>query len=140
MAIEETLAHGAAVKIGDAASPEVFNAIEGVFNGPVGGGWTPRMAEALHHSRTTVLKRATVLDTGDVTFSIYYDSSDVYHAQLRDAAKNKTLTNFQVVFTDAGDEQYAFGAYVAFNVEDTDPEGWNVRNISLSIYSDITVT
>lgn len=139
MPYAETAAHGAVVKIGNAASPEVFTAIPGVHNGPTGAGWTPRIIEAIHHGSNTVKKYASFVDTGEITFSVYYDSTDTYHQALRDAAKNKTQTNFQVVYNEAGDEQFAFAAFVSFD-SDADPEGWNVRNITLSINGDITVT
>lgn len=138
MTLTETAAHGLTLEIHNGASPGTYAELLGVHNGPSGGGWSPRIIEAFHHSSTTVKKYATVVDTGDVTFSLYYDSTDTVHQQLRDAAKNKTQSLFRVTLTETGAEVLTFNAFVSWEY-DADPENWNMVNVTLSINGDIGV-
>jgi hypothetical protein len=139
MALNVTAAQGASLKLGNAASPEVFTAIEGVFDGPQGIGFTPQIIEARFHSSTAIFKKVNGVDTGQLSFSIYYDSTNVQHTGLETAAKNKTRKNFQLIFTDAGAAQYAFGGYIGFEMG-APVEGFNTARVTVTVDGDITIT
>jgi hypothetical protein len=139
MALTLTAAQGCQIQLGSGASPETFTAIEGVFDGPQGPSFTPNIIEGRHHSSTSVVKKVTNVDTGQVTFSIYYDSTNTQHTALETAAKNKTRKNFREIFTDSGAAQYAFAAYVGFEM--TAPvDNFNTARVTLNVDGDITIT
>lgn len=139
MPLNITAAQGAVVKIGNAASPEVFTAIEGIFDGPQDFGFTPNIIEARHHSSTATFRKVTNVDAGAPSFSIYFDSTNTQHALLETSAKNKTRKNFQVIFTDAGAEQHAFGGYIDFKIG-APVDGFNTARIVITIDGDVTIT
>lgn len=139
MNLVETAAHGAEVAIQDNATTPAYNALLGVFNGPNGGGTTPRPIEAFHHGSTVVKKKASVVDQTPVTFSMYYDSTDMYHQQLRDASLNKTVEAFQITYTDTGAEISTFTAVVAFD-RSADPGDWNIVQVTLTPFTAFVYT
>lgn len=132
-------AHGALIKIGDAASPEVFTTIDDVISGPDGGGITPNIIRAFPHSATAEIKAVTHVTYEPISFSVLYDSSDTQHAALITAAAAKTKKNFQIVGTDAGAEQMAFGAYIGMNWS-KNPDGWDEMSVTLEIDGAVTLT
>jgi predicted secreted protein len=74
-------------------------------------------ADTTHHSSTSGYEEAvvTVLRTGEPTFTINYDPTDDTHDAangLLQDYENKTLRNFQVVFTDTNNTTWDFSAYV----------------------------
>lgn len=116
---------------GGAAGTEVFTEIEGIFNGPNGPGWSPRIIEAFSHSRTTPKKHVTVVDIGAVTFDLYFDSTDAQHTALLEAAQDPTTPiNFQQYFTDDGEYALEYAAYVLATAQ-APVEGFNVFSITL---------
>jgi len=139
MTYDATAAHGAVIKMGNAASPEVFTAINGVHNGPSGPGFEPQMIEQRHHGSNDPVQKPTIVKKTPVTFDILYDSTDTTHAALITAAKNQTRKNFQEILTDQGAEQYAYAAYVGASLK-AEVEGFNVYSITLSIDGAITIT
>lgn len=130
-------AHGAQIKIGDGASPEVFTAIALINSGPDGPDVSQNIIEAFTHDSNFPTKKATYVNTGTVTFSVLYDSTDTQHIALRDAATNSTRTNFQVVLNETGAEQLDFSAYVTFAWAN-DPSDFSQANITLDIDGAIT--
>ncbi|NIM21854.1 MAG: hypothetical protein GTN64_05465 [Candidatus Latescibacteria bacterium] len=140
MAITETAAHGAVLGIGDGTTVESFFTVEGITAGPTGGGYAARIIDLFTHSSSVIIKTATVTEPTDLTFELAYDSSDTYHAQLRDAAKNLTQTNFELTFTDTGAEKIAFAAVVATFDRSADPEDWNKISVTLTPFGDFTIT
>lgn len=139
MAYELTAAHGAEIKIGNGSSPETFAAIKGVFNGPNGPAWDTQMIEARHHGSDVTFKKPTYINTGAVSFSVYYDSTDTQHQLLLTNAAAMTSTNFQMVITDPGAEEYHFAAYIGMTYRG-DVEGWNVYDVTLNIDGDVLVS
>lgn len=139
MAIEATAAHGCVIKIGNGASSETFTEIDGVHNGPSGPGWDTQMIEGRHHGSVNPTKKATYVNISPVTFSIFYDSTDTQHQLLLTNAAAKTRTNFQMILTDEGDEQYAFAAYIGMSVK-AGVEEFNVMDVSLNIDGTVTVS
>lgn len=139
MTVAVTAAHGAFVKIGNSASPEYFYYIDGVHNGPNGPVLNARVIEAAHHGSTTVLKKASLRDNGQVTFDIYYDSTDTNgHAVLLTNHDAKTVTNFQMIITDTGAEQYSFAAIISQLSYSGQVEGFNVYSVTLDVSGAVT--
>jgi hypothetical protein len=134
MAVVETAAHGAVLKIGNVASPTAFATIEGIHNGPEGGGWAARVIEAIHHSSTVVKKKASFLDLPDLTFSIYFDSADTVHGTLQTAAQAKTVKKFEYTMTDTGGQIMTFDGVVTNFTFSNNPEEWNVANVTVSFF------
>lgn len=136
----ETAAHGISLKIGDGATSESFNAIQKITNGPNGPNFNCRIIEASSHSDAAIIKKASLRDNGQVTFDLLYDSTDTQHALLMTNHLAKTVTNFQMILTDTGAEQYAFSAIVSTMNFSGQAEGWNTMAVTLEISGDITVT
>lgn len=116
MTYDPSAAHGCEIKIGNGASPEVFNALKGVSGGPSGAGYEPQMLEGRFHHTTGTVRKATGVNTPPLQFNIAYDSTDTYHAALLTAAQNKTRKNFKVILTDQGAEEHSFAAFVAMTL------------------------
>lgn len=139
MTYELTAAHGAQIKIGSGTSPETFTAIKGVHNGPNGPSWDTNVIEARHHGSNVTFKKPTYVNTGSVTFSVYYDSTDTQHQQLLTDAAAMAKRNFKVIINDPGDEEYHFAAFIGLTFRG-DVDGWNVYDVTLNIDGDITVS
>jgi hypothetical protein len=132
-------AHGATVKIGNAASPEVFTAIQGIHNGPQGLDDVWNIIQARHHGSTSTHQKRTFKEPSSLTFDIYYDSTDAQHIALLAAARAGTRKNYQLVITDAGAEAFAFAAYASASLS-AEVEGFNVYSITLAVDGDVTVS
>lgn len=136
MTISLTAAHGAQVKMYVNSS---FTAIEGIFNGPNGPSWEAQMIEGRYHSSTTSVKKASYVNVGNVTFSIYVDTTDPVHLALLAAARAKTQCQFQMVLTDTGSEAYGFTGYVSASFKG-EVDNFNVYDITILIDSTIAVS
>lgn len=101
---------GVELKIGT-GSPVSYTKISEInsFNGPGGSG---QVIDVTDLDSTAIEKIMGLHDEGQLTFEINYIPSDTQHAALRTARAGKTLTPFQLIFTDAGETQWAFNAYV----------------------------
>ena len=107
-------AYGTALKIGDAGSPtETFTEISGARN-IQGPSYSAETIDVTHHASSANYREMvpSFLSGGEVTADILYDSGDTQHALLFTNFAARTLTNFQLVFTDTGAEQHAFAAYI----------------------------
>lgn len=139
MAIAATAAHGAVFKIGDGASSETFNEIEGIFAGPSGMGIEQIILQGRHHSSDEPIKKTTGHSSNDITCSCYYDSSNTYHQQIITDAEAGTSRNWQLTSTDAGAEVYALTGTISYSL-DMDDAGWNVLNFKVHVEGDVTRT
>lgn len=139
MPYSETAAIGADLELGSTATTPVYTDIKGVHNGPK----LTRSLEiitARHHSSTSTIKRPSFLDGGQMTFDLYYDSSEANHAALQTSFAAKTLRYFKCTLTDGGAEVYTFQAYVSqFDIM-ADVEGFNIASVTLDLYSAPTVS
>ena len=99
MSVSALTSQGVQLKIGNAASPEVFTAIPEIisFNGPGGAG---QVIDVTDLDSTAMEKIMGLPDEGQLTFEINYLPDNTYHALLRTNRGAQTLTNFQLVFTD----------------------------------------
>lgn len=115
MTAKSYAAKGTVLKMGDGASPEVFTAIAQI--GDVDGPNSKReTVDTTHHGSASKEFVATILDAGEVKFSINYDPAEATHKNLAGgliyAHQNGTLKNFKIdlpVLVVAGP---TFAAYV----------------------------
>jgi predicted secreted protein len=112
MSINAIEAQGVLIKIGSGSgSPETFTSIPELmsFSGP---GGSASVIDVTDLQSTGKEKRMGLQDEGQLTLEINYIPDDATHAQLRTDRANRTLRNFQIIFTDASDTQFDFAAYV----------------------------
>lgn len=109
-------AHGTLLKIGDGGGSETFTTIAEVtdISGP---GLSLDANEVTSHSSSSHYRERIggLLDGGSVRFSINYvptaGTHDATTGLIRDM-KNRTVRNFQLVFTDGGGTTWTFAALV----------------------------
>jgi hypothetical protein len=101
---------GMKVGIGS-GSPLTYNDIPEVvsFSGPGGSG---QVIDVTNLASTAIEKVMGLPDEGQLSFEINYVPTNTYHAALRTARANKTLTKFKLTFTDVGAMEWTFSAYV----------------------------
>ena len=99
------------LKIGDAASPEVFTAIAQItsIDGPSG---TATVIDTTNLSSTAKEKVMGLHDNGQITFEGQYDPNNTQHALLFTRKEAATLTNFNLVIPSSPTETWAFAGYV----------------------------
>lgn len=132
MAYDPTAAHGTVLKIGDGASTEAFTAIEGIMSGPDFNPST-NILTATTHSDSSIRKKASFLDEGQCNFTILWDSSNAQHELLETNRIAKTVTNFQVLFTDGGSDSYQVSAIIQSIQNTNNPDGWNEKAVTLEL-------
>ncbi len=130
-------AHGTLLKIGDGAGTEVFTTIAEVTD--IGGPELAlEIAEVTSHSSASGYKEkiGALLDGGQVAFSINYIPTNATHnntAGLIKDQKDRTLRNFQLVFSDSGTTTWSFAALVV-NFSPTEPiDGALTADVTLEI-------
>jgi hypothetical protein len=128
---------GMQLKIGDAASPEVFTAIAETSNidGP---GGSATVIDVSDLDSTAREKRLGLNDEGQISFTINYIPSNTQHAALRTARANRTLKNFQLGFTDSPQTTWSFAAYVNGFTISNSVDGVTQANVTLEVSGSIT--
>ena len=116
MASQATAAYGTLLQLGDGGAPENFVTIAEVLDiaGPTLG---LDVAETTSHDRPGGYEEwvGTILRTGEVSFDVNFlptDATQSFGAGLILDQANRTLRNFQLVFTDVGATTWAFAALV----------------------------
>jgi hypothetical protein len=118
---------GTLLKIGNGASPEVFNAVAEVkdIDGPA---LTREFAEFTHQQSTGGYReyKPTFKDSGNTTFKCNFLPDDTTQgfatSGLLKDYEDGTLRHFQLEFPDTGSTKASFSAYVA-NIKPTAPIG-----------------
>lgn len=110
-------AKGTLLKMGDGASPEVFNTIAEVTNVDPPK-LSAKMLDTTNHSSTGGWeeKLPGILSGGQVSFDINYIPTDSTHGAttgLLKALKDRLLKNFKVVFPDSPATTWTFAGYVS---------------------------
>ena len=102
---------GATLKVGDAASPEVFTAIGEVigFDGP---GGSAAVIDITDLSATAKEKSMGLPDEGQITAELNYDPANTQQDALWTARANQTLKNFQITIPSSPVETWSFAGYV----------------------------
>jgi len=134
---------GTLIKIGNAASPEVFTAIAECkdINGP---NMSQEFAEFTHQQSPSGFReyKPTFKNSGDVTFKCNFLPDNTTQGfstagLLKDFA-DQTLRNFQLLFPDTGSTLASFNAYVA-NIGPTAPMANALElNVTLRITGAVT--
>ena len=128
-------ARGTTLKMGDGGDPEVFTPIAKVVN--ISG---PSLAldteDATDHDSPGGWEEvvATILRTGEVTFTIHYLPASATHGDatgLVRKMRDRTKTNFQLVFPDAAPTQWDFAAFVTGFEPQAPHEGKLVADVTM---------
>lgn len=92
-------------------SPDLFVTIPEIksFSGPSG---SASIIDVTDLSSTAKEKRMGLADEGQIQFTINYIPTNTVHAGLRSDRNNRTLRDFQMVFTDTGVTEWEFSGYV----------------------------
>ena len=130
---------GVLIKVGDAASPEVFSLIPEIvsFDGPGGSASEIDVSDL---ASTAKEFRLGLKDEGDFTFEMMYLPNDTQHQLLQTARTNRTLTSFEITLTDSPASVMTFSAFVrefslSGSVDDV------IRgNVGLRISGAVTIT
>lgn len=135
-----SLAINTQLKIGDAASPEVFTLIKDIFGTINGPSISQEFADFTHMQSTSGFKeqKATWKSPGTVTFTAHWINADTQHELLVTNAKANpvTLTNFQMLYPDA--TLFTFSAYPSV-VFGADMNGALTINVTLQLEGSYTV-
>jgi len=141
---EAIAAFGTLLKIGDAATPEVFTTIAEVTD--IGGITLSTATEdATNHSSAGGFeeKIPTTLAVGPVKFGINFVPTGPTHSYSTGLIKdwvNKTKRNFKLVFPDTGATTWSFAAYVT-NVDIKAPvKGKLAADITLDVTGQPTLS
>ena len=120
-------------------SPLTYNDIPEVvsFSGPGGAG---QVIDVTNLASTAVEKVMGLADEGQLSFEINYVPANTYHAALRTARANKTLTKFKLTFTDTGAMEWTFDAYVTGFTVSGGVNASVKASVTLEITSSITET
>jgi predicted secreted protein len=132
-------AQGTLLKIGSGASPITYTTIKEVksFTGP---GGSAAVIDVTDLSSTAKEKRMGLQDEGQLSFTVNYLPDDTQHDLLRTNRAARTLTPFQLIFTDTSPTTWAFNAYVTgFSVSGA-VDGVVEANVTLEITGSITET
>ena len=132
------IGRGTLLKIGDGATPEVFNAIAEIkdISGP---GLTTEFAEFTHQQSDGGYReyKPTFKSSGEVTFKCNFLPDDTTQgfntAGLLKDYEDQVLRNFQLEFPDPGATKAKFAAFIA-NVQPTAPVGSALElNVTLRV-------
>ena len=107
-------AFGTVLKSGDAGTPtETFTTIPNIRN-LAGPGLGLETIDTTSHSSTGNVRSiiASFKTSGEVTFDLLYDSTDAQHTQIMTDYEGRTKTNYQLIYTDTGAEQWDFAAFI----------------------------
>lgn len=109
------LAHGAVVKLGDGATPEVFTAISGPMDITFNPGDTEKVDVTNHDSTAREYLQGLAGD-GECSYEVQYDTSVTIHKTLRDKHDVSTASNIQVLFNDGTLADFAATTSVSFDL------------------------
>jgi hypothetical protein len=131
-------AQGCEIKRGGGGSPETFTTIPEIksFSGP---GGSASILDVTSLQSTAKEKRVGLKDEGQLSLTINYNPDNTVHAGLRTDRSNRTLRNFQIVFTDGSPATtWSFSAYVSgFSVQGA-VDAIVEATVTLEISGDIT--
>lgn len=84
---------------------------------------------------------ATIRDSGEASFTIEWDPANSTHAQLWTIHRSGALSDWKIIFNDAGDCEATFsGILTKFPWDEIDVESVVMIPITIKISGDITVT
>lgn len=120
-----------------AVSPVAYETITEVstISGP---GGSAAVIDVTDLSSTSREKRMGLSDEGQISFTINYIPTNTQHALLRTTRAARTLTNFQLVFTDSPVTTWSFAAYVTGLAIENAVDGVTQANVTLEISGSIS--
>jgi len=130
---------GTTLKIGNGATTEVFAAI-GELRDVKGPTRSLGTEDVTHHGSAAAEFVSTVLDNGEVTFDIGYDPADTEHAQIIEDMEDRVLRYVQLIYTDEGDAQATFSAFITKFDTDMKVKGSLTASITLKISGAVVIT
>lgn len=133
---------GLTVKLGDAASPEVFTAIEEVIDFP-DMGESNELVDATHFGSNGSKEYIAGLSDGDeITIRCnLLNTGNTQQVAMRTAVKAKATRNFEVVLTDGTNaETYAFAATLLSWKAGPTIDDRNTMDFTAKISGAITIT
>jgi predicted secreted protein len=119
-----THGYGTKLKLGNGASPEVFTEIPGLKGFTLPSGSADQIDVTAHDSPDTTKQYISgLIETGELGFDIFFDSSESIHEDLWDLNASGDEKNWQVLAPDTGATLFEFAAFVTnmeieFPVED----------------------
>jgi predicted secreted protein len=131
-------AQGMLIKIGNGASPQVFNTISEIktFSGPTG---SAAVIDVTDLSSTAKEKRMGLADEGQLSFTINYIPDNTQHTLLRTRRASRDETDFKMVFTDdSPSTTWSFSAFVTGFAVSGAVDNVVEANVTLEITGSIT--
>ena len=131
------LAHGAIVKQGNGATPEVFSAV----SGPTDIEFTPPQPERVdvtNHDSAAREYLQGLSGEGEASFDVQYDQSVASHKALRDLHGVQSTTNFQIHFADTTYASFAATASNTFKLDVASAP--QIMSVTLAISGAVTYT
>lgn len=142
MSAKNYAALGTQLQMGDGASPEGFTAMAHILDVQAPAVKLDTV-DVTSHSSTWKEKVATLLDGGDVTFSINYDPAEATHKNLSGgliyALTQKQLKNWKIRFPDQANSIIAFAAYVTEFQPEAPVTGKLSAKLKLSVTGAVTL-
>lgn len=137
----KTAAKGAALKLGDAGSPEAFTTIAYLSTISFPGA-KPDFIDTTSHDSASSYEEfvAGVIRTGEMTARGFFDSSHATHDPSTGfLSAVATLKNYQLVFADTGALQAAFAGILGYSLT-ADVAGANEFELTIRISGAITLS
>jgi len=119
------------------ASPVAYQQITEVSN-ISGPGGSANVIDLTDLDSTAKEKRMGLPDEGQLTFDINYIPTDTQHTLLRTLRASRTLTNFQLTFTDSPNSVWTFAAYITGFQVNNAVDNVTKANVTLEISGSIT--
>lgn len=120
-------------------SPDTYQAIPEIksFSGPSG---SASVIDVTDLDSTSKEKRMGLADEGQIQFTINYIPTNAVHSGLRTDRANRTLRGFKMIYTDTGDTEWAFNAYVTGFAVSGGVDGVVEVQVTLELSGSITET
>jgi len=123
----------ATVAQGDGATTEVFTEIDHIYSGPSGLGATPNIQTVRFHPSTGDTNSSqnipTYVDNAALTFSVYFDGTNLQHRNLVEDAFEGTMRNYK--YTDASGVEFAFLAATQIT-KSSPPDDMETMDVTLT--------
>lgn len=132
---------GSLLKVGNAASPEVFTEVAQVSE-IKWSGLSKKILDIPVLGQTYPLRKLTTDDPQNVELKLIFDPAIAAHEAFRTSQSGSTARNYQIVLPDSGAYQIGFNAFVTkFELDAFTADGAEiVANITLELTAAATVT
>lgn len=132
---------GSSLKVGNAASPEVFTEVAQVAE-IKWSGYSKKIVDIPVLGQTYPLRRITTDDPQNVELKLIFDPAITSHEAFRTNYTAGTARNYQIVLPDTGAYQIGFNAFCTkFELDALTAEGAEiVVNVTLELTAAPTVT